>query len=44
MIVAIIPWGIHITSQYLVLEYLYFVYVACGYTPPELYTLRPDGF
>jgi hypothetical protein len=36
MIVAIIPWGIHNNSQYLVLEYLYFVYVACGCTPPEL--------
>jgi hypothetical protein len=30
VIAAIIPWGIHNTSQYLVLEYLYFVYVACG--------------
>jgi hypothetical protein len=38
MIVAIIPWGIHNTSQYLVLEYLYFVYVVCGNTPPELET------
>jgi hypothetical protein len=33
MIVAMIPWGIHNTLQYLVLEYLYFLYVARGCTP-----------
>jgi hypothetical protein len=43
MIVAIIPWGIHNTSQYLVLEYLYLVYVACGCTSPELDVIRPDA-
>jgi hypothetical protein len=25
------------------LEYLYFVYVVCGCTPPELDAIRPDG-
>jgi hypothetical protein len=42
----IIPWGIHNTSQYLVLEYLYsyFVYVACGCTPPELDAIVQMGF
>jgi hypothetical protein len=40
-IVTIIPWGIHNTSQYLVLEYLYFVYVACGCTPLELDAILP---
>jgi hypothetical protein len=43
MIVAIISRGIHNTSQYLVLEYLYVVYVACGCTPPELDAIRLDG-
>jgi hypothetical protein len=44
MIVAIIPWGIHNISQYLVLEYLYFAYIACGCTPPELDAILTDGF
>jgi hypothetical protein len=44
MIVAIIPWGIHNTAQCLVLEYLYFVYVACGCTPSELDAISPEGF
>jgi hypothetical protein len=43
MIVAI-SWGMHNTSQYLVLEYLYFVYDAYGCTPLELDAKRPDGF
>jgi hypothetical protein len=43
MIIAIIPWGIHNTSQYLGMEYLYFVYVACGCTPPELDAIRPEN-
>jgi hypothetical protein len=40
----IVPWGIHNTSQCLGLQYLYFVHVACGCTPPELDAMRPDGF
>jgi hypothetical protein len=34
----------HNTSQYPLLEYLYFVYVARGCTSPELDATRPDGF